>query len=198
MRKKKHSETVLFLYGLTSVLAIMVSILLIFASAEAGEYQSNFSYVPAIETGPIRVATWKRAPIVIVCEYAPVEKTAIKKAIKLWTNLGHRFYKTQYKYDPLDKCNSNTPMGYIIIHLITQGVEMKDDDLAETHFYINNDTKEVDWAIIYMKPAIKETVLEHELGHALGYLHYNKIEHLMNSKWIYGGWDTDGLERKRR
>jgi len=75
---------------------------------------------------------------------------------------------------------------------------MKDDDLAETHFYINNDTKEVDWAIIYMKPAIKETVLEHELGHALGYLHYNKIEHLMNSKWIYGGWDTDGLERKRR
>ena len=179
----------LILIGLLSFMATNVL---------ASDYKSNFRHIPAIETGPVRVAVWKRAPVVIVCEYAPVEKTAIKKAIKLWTNLGHRFYKTQYKYDPLDKCNSTTPMGYIIIHLITQGVKMKDDDLAETHFYINNDTKEVDWAIIYMKPDIKETVLEHELGHALGYLHYNKIEHLMNSKWIYGGWDTDGLERKRR
>ena len=45
---------------------------------------------------------------------------------------------------------------------------------------------------------IIETVLEHELGHALGYLHFNKINHVMNSKWTQGGWDTDGLERKQR
>ena len=65
-----------------------------------------------------------------------------------------------------------------------------------THFYVDNDTREVNWAIIYLKNDIRDTVLEHEIGHALGYLHYNKINHLMNSKWTQGGWDTVGLHQR--
>ena len=75
---------------------------------------------------------------------------------------------------------------------------MEDTSLAQTHFYVDNNTNTVEWAIIYMRPNIKETVLEHELGHALGFLHYNKNNHLMNQKWILGGWDKDGLENKRQ
>jgi len=198
MRKSSNSKTVLFLYGVAFVLAIVTSILLIAATAIASEYQSNFTYIPAVENGPARVATWKRTPTVIVCEHAPVNEAQIKKAVKLWTDLDHKFFKTQYKYDPLNKCISKAPQGYIIIHLVSSDVKMDDSDLAETHFYVNNDTKEVDWAIIYMRATIKETVLEHELGHALGYLHYNKLDHLMNSKWMYGGWDKSGLANKRR
>ena len=66
--------------------------------------------------------------------------------------------------------------------------------LQANNFFVDNDTNKIEWATIYMRSDIKETVLEHEIGHALGYLHYNKINHLMNSKWTQGGWDSDGLK----
>ena len=78
--------------------------------------------------------------------------------------------------------------------MVTQGIDLESGALAETHFFVDNDTNKIEWAIIYMRPDVKETVLEHEIGHALGYLHYNKINHLMNSKWTQGGWDKDGLK----
>ena len=48
-------------------------------------------------------------------------------------------------------------------------------------------------------PNIKEFLMTilHEIGHALGFLHYNMINHLMNKKWSMGGWDKEGLENTR-
>ena len=163
--------------------------------AQAFEYKANFDKIPAINDWSVQVATWKRTPTVIICDSAPLTKADANKAVKFWQNLGHRFFRTQYKYDPMDKCNQATPVGYITVHLATQDSKLGPDVLAETHFFIDNDHNEVEWAIIYMKKDIKETVLEHELGHALGFLHYNKINHLMNPKWLLGGWDTEGLSR---
>ena len=165
--------------------------------AAASEYVSNFIRIPLVEERPPQVGVWKLTPTVIVCEYAPVKREDIDKAVTFWERLGYRFYRTQYKYDPLNKCQSDAPRGYIVIHLRTIGVKMEESSLAQTHFYVDNDTKEIDWAIIYIKD-IRETVLEHELGHALGFLHYNRINHLMNKKWEMGGWDKDGLENKQR
>jgi predicted Zn-dependent protease len=89
-------------------------------------------------------------------------------------------------------------MGYILIHMVTEGVPLDETSLAQTRFYIDNDTSTIDWAIIYMRPDLRPTVLEHELGHALGFLHFNRINHLMNQKWEMGGWDTEGLKNSRR
>jgi len=164
----------------------------------AGDYIGNFEKVPAIHNRPPRVAPWGLSPTVIVCAHAPVSHIQINSAVQYWENLGYRFLNTQYKSDPLKKCEDPNPKGYIIIHLVTSGVSMEDTSLAQTHFYVDNNTNTVAWAIIYMRPNIKETVLEHELGHALGFLHYNKNNHLMNQKWILGGWDKDGLENKRQ
>ena len=161
----------------------------------ASDYVSNFERIPAVENMPPQVAVWKRTPTVIVCKYAPVSKSEATAAVKFWKQLGYKFFTTQYNYDPLNKCNNTSPVGYIIIHLVSQKLKLGADDLAQTHFFVNNDYNEIEWAIIYMKTEIKETVLERELGHALGYLHFNKINHLMNSKWTQGGWDTDGLRK---
>jgi hypothetical protein len=144
------------------------------------------------------VGTWKLTPTVIVCEHAPVSEVQVKNAVNFWKSLGYRFYSTQYKYDPLNKCLSDSPMGYIVIHLVTQGIRLDESSLAQTHFYVDNATNEIHWARIYMRTDIRETVLEHEIGHALGFLHYNMINHLMNKKWTMGGWDKDGLEKRRR
>ncbi len=70
---------------------------------------------------------------------------------------------------------------------------MEDKALAQTHFYVDNLTNKIQYAKIYMRRDIRETVLEHELGHALGFMHFNKINHIMNEKWEQGGWDSEGL-----
>ncbi len=75
---------------------------------------------------------------------------------------------------------------------------MEDSSLAQTHFYVNNDTNEIEWAIIYLRAELRETVLEHEIGHALGFLHYNVVNHLMTQKWTMGGWDKEGLANRHR
>ena len=163
----------------------------------ASDYVSNFKRIPAVQNRAPQAAVWKRTPTVIVCEYAPVTKSDVDKAVQFWKDLGYRFFTTQYHYDPLNKCKSTAPIGYIIVRLIHQDIRMDEDSLAQTHFFVNNDRNEVEWAIIYMKSDIRETVLEHEMGHSLGFLHFNKINHLMNSKWTQGGWDTEGLAKTR-
>ena len=165
--------------------------------AVASDYISNFKRIPLVENRPPQVGTWQLTPTVIVCEYAPVSEAQIKSAVNFWKGLGYNFFSTQYKNDPLHKCLSDNPTGYIIIHLITREVKLEETALAQTQFYINNDSNRVEWAVIHMKSDIRETVLEHELGHALGFLHYNKINHLMNENWTMGGWDKEGLVNKR-
>ena len=86
------------------------------------------------------------------------------------------------------------PIGYVVIHLVSNTSKMEETSLAETHFFVNNDSGRIEWAKIYLKSDVRETVLEHEIGRALGYLHHDKINHMMNSKWMYGGWDSDGLK----
>ena len=167
-------------------------------SAHASEYTSNYDTIKAVRKAPLRAAAWKKIPTVIVCESAPVSETQIKSAVKFWKNLGHRFSNTQYKSDPFAKCESPAPIGYIIIHLETLGIPMHAASAAETHFFVDNDTNAVEWAIIYVRKDIRATVLEHEIGHALGYLHYDKLDHLMNSMLVRGGWKTDGLEKSHR
>jgi len=166
--------------------------------AAASDYTSNFQRIPLVENRPPQVATWNLTPTVIVCEYAPVSKTQVQSAVRFWEDLGYKFFRTQYRHDPLNKCLSESPQGYIVIHLVTQGIKLDESSLAQTHFYVNNDTNNIEWAIIYMRKDVPATVLEHEIGHALGFLHYNQINHLMNEKWTMGGWDKTGLENKRR
>jgi predicted Zn-dependent protease len=186
---------ILTVVGVLLVGAIIVSSI---SPAIAGNYRSNFERVDAAHNRPPTAGKWKRTPTVIVCEHAPVERSQILKAVKFWENLGHSFFTTQYKNDPLNKCKQVDPIGYIIIHLATQELKLDGEELAETHFYVDNDHQEIQWGVIYIKKDLRETVLEHEIGHALGFLHYNHINHLMNSKWVQGGWDTNGLERRRQ
>ena len=179
------------------IVSLVLSIALLAEPADAGSYVSNYDKIPLVNNYPPQVAKWGLTPTVIVCEHAPLTKREADKAVKFWKDLGYRFYSTQYKHDPMNKCQSENPRGYILIHMVTLGVRMEETSLAQTHFFVDNATKQIDYAVIYLRPEVRETVLEHELGHALGFLHYNKINHLMNEKWMMGGWDTEGLRKVR-
>jgi len=181
-----------------SIICILILIFTKINIAEASDHYSNYDILKAIERLPPRAATWKNTPTIIVCEHAPISEVQISSAVAFWKNLGHKFFRTQYKHDRLDKCNSSNPIGYIVIHLETLGILLDPGALAETHFYVNNNINSVEWAIIYMRNSIRPIILEHEIGHALGYLHYEKIGHLMNSTLAKGGWNTEGLENSHQ
>jgi len=177
------------------VVCFGLSIVWLAEPAGASDFNSNFDRIPLVHDAPGQVATWTLTPTIIVCEHAPVNQRQVIKAVNFWKRLGHKFYSTQYKYDPMNKCMMDEPVGYIVIHMVTSGVAMEETALAQTHFYIDNLTNKILYAKIYMRADVRETVLEHEIGHALGFLHFNKINHLMNEKWMMGGWDTEGLEQ---
>lgn len=191
-------------YSKLATVAILYIIIITFSICSlsvpgfASDYISNHIRVPAVQNAPPQVGTWYSTPTIIVCEYAPVSRVQINSATAFWEGLGYKFFTTQYKSDPLRKCLSDNPIGYIVIHLVSSNIKMDDTSLAQTHFYVDNDTGGIEWAMIYMRDDIRKTVLEHELGHALGFLHYNMINHLMNEKWAMGGWDKEGLEKTRR
>ena len=126
----------------TFLLQIILGLIILCApGAQATDYEGNVERIYAVDGYPPHAAEWKRTPTVVVCQYAPVSEAQIKKAVKFWKALGHRFFRTQYKYDPANKCNSPNPLGYIVIHLVTQGIRLDDNNLAETHFFINNETE---------------------------------------------------------
>ena len=183
-----------------SLYVLMAAMMIHFlsSSALAGDYQSNYQRISLVQDRPAQVAKWERTPTVIVCEHAPITQRQIIKAVNFWKNLGHRFFSTQYKHDPMNKCLMDEPTGYIVVHMVTAGIRLDETSLAQTRFYVDNLTNKISYAKIYMRKDVRETVLEHELGHALGFLHYNKINHLMNEKWAQGGWDKEGLESQPR
>jgi len=143
-----------------------------------------------------QIGHWKRTPTVVICEHAPIERNNVRTAIKWWNERGYIFYHSIYMRGSRAReiCNSADPTGYITINLVTQETFEAGDNLAVTHFYVDNDTHEIHWAKIYLKPQVEERVLEHELGHALGWMHTEKRGHLMNEKLIYGGWGDAGLK----
>jgi len=188
--------------ALSSIICVFLfgsSVCALTGPAEAGPYVGNFERIPLIENRPPQVGHWSKPPAIIVCEQAPISEIQIRSAVNFWKRLGYKFGNTQYKYDPLNKCLSDEPKGYIILHLVTKGVKLEETAIAQTRFYIDNATNEISWAIIYVRSdEIRATIVEHELGHALGFLHYNVTNHLMNSKWTMGGWDKEGLENRPR
>ena len=172
------------------VVCFSMSVVLLATPADASDVQGNYDRIPLIHNTPPQVATWSLTPTVIVCEHAPVSQRQIIKAVNFWKRLGYKFYSTQYKHDPMNKCLMDEPIGYIVIHMVTSGVPMEEKALAQTHFYVDNLTNKISYAKIYMRSDVRETVLEHELGHALGFLHFNKINHLMNENCDDRDWET--------
>ena len=99
----------------------------------------------------------------------------------------HEFYKVSYF--------SQKPYQKIAIVLPEQGVI--DDKMAATRIYTSKFTGEIIKAKIYVLPRTgqKERVLEHEMGHALGWQHYNRKNHIMHPNWWFGGHSSYGLQK---
>lgn len=143
-----------------------------------------------------RIGEWGSVPNIRICKNAPVTEEQVRKAIEWWSVRGYRF--GEVTPDTVDfGCLFGEQSGSILIELAS-GESYDEKYIATTliyHTLLDEDVEniEVFSARIRMKGDIRERVLEHELGHALGFLHYNRTGHLMNEEWLFGGWNDRGL-----
>ena len=139
---------------------------------------------------------WSSPPSIVICHHAPIDVESVRKAVAWWSNLGYNFYGP-YSSDFLrQKCFDPSPNGYILIMLVS-GKNYSDKNIASTRIYSDKNTNEILWSIIELKSdMVGERVLEHELGHAIGWMHTRIIGHIMNESLNRGGWDSTGLESR--
>jgi hypothetical protein len=146
--------------------------------------------------GPQRKFSWKEAPHVRICEFAPTDKEKVVNATAWWEERGYTFNGVSER-GLWGGCKKESIAGTITISLSGQGFNFSRDHMGETRIY-HTPEGDILQARIEIAYASKDSprVLEHELGHALGWGHYDVTGHIMNSSYSRGGYDDKYISRR--
>jgi len=139
---------------------------------------------------PERIAKWHIVPAVRVCAATEITKDQANTALRFWKALGYKFGNVYLDYN----LSCSAPLYGEIIFTLPEG-DIGNTNLAATRIFTSKTTGEIVKAKIFIYPssAKKPRVMEHELGHALGWKHYKQKFHMMNPTWYMGGTDHSGL-----
>ena len=142
---------------------------------------------------PQQTAEWSEKPSIRVCASTEIPYYRIKRAVAYWESLGYEF--GEITKDPFSTC-MNARYGEIIITL-PEG-SFSDAHMASTRLYTDKTTGAIVKAKICILPknGRKDRVLEHEIGHALGWSHYRQRLHIMHPNWHAGGYDSYGIRKR--
>ena len=136
---------------------------------------------------------WNYAPEVYNCQDSPYSEQEVISAIEFWQMQGFVFGYLHESHD----CVLNPPSKGIMIETANRHTFSNyPSNLART-FTVYNGLNQIIFSDIQILTK-RDRVLEHELGHALGFRHYDKRQHIMNSIWQDGGWKTDGLFKNQK
>ena len=146
----------------------------------------------AIVGPPIQKAQWKEPPLIRICKTTGIDLFRVQKAIKYWEMLGYEFGNIKVDYDAA--C-MEPRHGEIIITLPDGNIN--NEHIAATRIYTEKIRGNIAKAKIFIFPkyARRERVIEHELGHALGWQHYKQKFHIMHPDWLSGGYGHSGLRK---
>ena len=147
------------------------------------------SYFEIKEEKIEKFASWKSKPDVKICNHAPVTIDQVKNALAWWEDLGYKF---GYVYR--SSCVENAHYGNIVISLAGQDFDFN-RSYGTTNLHYDTKTYVVHWAQIFLPEKVRERVLEHEIGHALGWHHSSKSGHILHPSWQRGGWNSLGLRK---
>ena len=150
-------------------------------------------YAPSFAIGkPQRQATWAGTPSIRVCTSTGVSLSRAAQAARYWEGAGYRF--DTITRDPFSTC-MNPRRGEILITLPESG--FSNHHMASTRLYTDSKTGDIVKVKIHILPkhARKERVIEHEIGHALGWMHYRQRYHIMHPTWYMGGYDRSGIRK---
>jgi len=146
---------------------------------------------------PIQNAEWKVEPTIIICDGAPVKPARVEQAANFWRKLGYTIGEIVVADADDFSCLKDIVLhGEILINLASQDFHMS-EHLAITRTWVHKDTNQILKAKIEIMSGWgdSERIMEHELGHAMGWRDYNQTGHLMHSEWIRGGHNIKGLKK---
>ena len=153
-------------------------------------------YPAIVLSKPKQKAKWAHPPDVRICPDSNMNPARLSRAMNYWERLGYKFGAIIIEKDAYN-CIAPLPRRQeIVITLPTQEVNSK--YLASTRLTTFKSTGEIAHAVIYITPrqSERERVIEHEIGHALGWTHYPQSRHIMNPNWEAGGYDSYGIKNK--
>lgn len=142
---------------------------------------------------PILGAWWAEMPSIRVCASSGVSEARMNRALRYWRQLGYNIPNVWYD-DGSAICRGDGIIGEIMISIVHNDIPVG-NNLAVTRNHHLTRTRELIKSQIYVYPAMvdKELLIEHELGHALGWVHYNRGLHVMNENYGHIGHDSTGL-----
>lgn len=177
----------------------MLFILLLFSCLNTTNDPLHFLTVSTYEVfavgKPKQTGTWRSPPLIKICKELKISYTRVQLAVAYWRNIGYEFHDVLYDYDSPECFGVDYGSGIII----TGGSQdLPEDLLAVTRTSINTTTDHIVRSKIFIrqKDVNRPRVLEHELGHALGWKHYPQNMHIMHPQWEKGGYYNSGMKKK--
>ncbi len=161
-------------------------------SIERSEYGRNTNGYDFEQTSrkSIELASfWIIPPDIVICDrVATIQR--VQKAVNFWKRLGYEFGTITKNNDALS-CHGKEEYGKIRIMLPDNSRDMSNELAITLTDRLVTTSEAVSADIIIHSFAVgKELVLEHELGHALGWQHINKPGHLMYPEYTRVGHNT--------
>ena len=155
---------------------------------------------PVIDTRLEKSGCWTHVPDVLICYDGPVGENRMRSAMRYWERLGYQFGTvSQAARDNQNCVMNNVPYGTIMVDIPSQTFQFG-RHLGTTRVWRSNAARGLcEPAIFKAKIEIipawgdSERILEHEIGHALGWNDINETGHIMNGTWSNGGHSSRGL-----
>jgi len=128
----------------------------------------------------LRVAKWKEVtPQVVICDGLVIETEVVQKAVDYWKSRGEKIGSIRRK-----SCAEDPLPGEIAIYL---GDQLPEDHAGEAFRFIKSEKispkiQVITRSSIYIQERFNDSVIliQHELGHALGFTDTNDEDSIMS------------------
>lgn len=141
---------------------------------------------------------WVSPPFIKICPSAGISKSRVRTAIGFWEDIGYDFGAI---ITQVSAVNCTPRPGEIVFRLPTQqeiSEAVASGRLGVTKTSFHTSSRGIIMAEIYFQhqhASSKPKIVEHEIGHALGWRHHNRSGHIMFPTLEYTGFGTIGVDR---